>query len=99
MFDLKFYGLLAEIIQYHNDINNYSKRFSKKFLTKKDLIENQMDIIRKYNICETDYGDLVIYMRFLIIYFAKYQLAVAEKQMKQLNKNYWCVEIIKNELV
>ena len=58
-----------------------------------------MEILRKYMISEMDYGDLVIYMRFIIIYFAKYQLSVAEKQHKQIVKNYWSAKWISDEIV
>lgn len=99
MFDLKFYGLIAELFKYHNEVNNYNNKFGKRILTREDLIEKQLEILRKYMISEMDYGELVIYMRFIIIYFAKYQLSVAEKQHKQIVKNFWNVKWIADEIV
>jgi len=99
MFDLKFYGLIAELFKYHNEVNNYKNKFGKMVLTREDLIEKQMEILRKYTISEIDYGNLVIYMRFIIIYFAKYQFSVAEKQHKQIVKNYWSAKWITDEIV
>ena len=99
MFDLKFYGLIAELFKYHNEVNNYKNNFGKMVLTREDLIEKQMEILRKYTISEIDYGNLVIYMRFIIIYFAKYQFSVAEKQHEQIVKNYWSAKWITDEIV
>ena len=89
MFDLKFHKMIAEVIRFHEEVNDYSIKINttNKQDAKEQLINRQLEVASKFNMTEQDFLYILLYMRRMNVYFAKYYQSVAEKQMKQVMRN------------